>query len=176
MPRPRPIHAPVTRLASIRAAQRAGADKDRWWHPPGGFDVLCWREERETWRPRWGFGALYWAAQENKLAAVRLLLTSGTDPNDEDEAAMCRGFGSPLDSAFSGMRVGLALLLLAGGTDPIRAFFPAASRPTMIEISSLASSYGRTWQRVSRRATVMVAAVDLVVLAQTRRGAAALPE
>ena len=157
MPKRRSIHAPVTRPASIRAAQRAGADKDRWWHPPGGFDVLCWREERQTWRPRWGFGALYWAAQENKLAAVRLLLTSGTDPNDEDEAGGCRAFGSPLEGAYSGGQVGLAVLLLAAGTDPVSAFI--GRPPTTTEISSLASSYARTW----RRATAIVAAVDLVV-------------
>ena len=63
--------------------------------------------------PPVGIGALYWAAQENKLAAVRLLLTSGTDPNDEDEAGGCRAFGSPLEGAYSGGQVGLAVLLLA---------------------------------------------------------------
>ena len=171
---PGAIPAPVTRPASIRAALRAGADRDRWGLPLGGFELLDWDDERHGWRPRRGSDALDWPAEDNTLGAVRLLLTSGVDPNPE--RPNCWAYGSPLEGAFSGMRVGLALLLLAGGTDPIRAFFPAASRPTMIEISSLASSYGRTWQRVSRRATVMVAAVDLVVLAQTRRGAAALPE
>ena len=172
MPKARPIPAPVTRPASIRAALRAGADRDRWGLPLGGFELLYWDDERHGWRPRRGSDALDWPAEDNTLGAVRLLLTSGVDPNPE--RPNCWAYGSPLEGAYSGGQVGLALLLLAAGTDPVSAFI--GHPPTTTEISSLASSYGRTWQRVSRRATVMVAAVDLVVLAQTRRGAAALPE
>ena len=172
---PGAIPAPVTRPASIRAALRAGADRDRWGLPLGGFELLDWDDERHGWRPRRGSDALDWPAEDNTLGAVRLLLTSGVDPNPE--RPNCWAYGSPLEGAYSGMPSGPGAVA-SGRAVPTRS--APSSRPlrvpTTTEISSLASSYGRTWQRVSRRATVMVAAVDLVVLAQTRRGAAALPE
>ena len=49
-------------------------------------------------------------------------------------APNCWTYGSPLEGAYSGRKVGLALLLLAAGTDPVRAFI--GHPPTTTEILS----------------------------------------
>ena len=109
--RSRPIPAPVIRPAPIRAALRVGAIREYWWDPPGAR-----REDgRHGWRPRGVSGALHWAADENNLGAVRLLISSGVDPNDPE----CQIFGGPLYAAERRKQEGLVLLLLGAGTNPI---------------------------------------------------------
>lgn len=159
MKTPRTIHAPAARPASIRAALRAGADKDRWGLPLGGFELVDWDDERHEWRPRRRSDAVDWGAEDNILGAVRLLLTSGVDPNPERPNSWT--YGSPLEGAYSGRQVGLALLLLAAGTDPVSAF--VGRPPTTTEISRRAARHGPGWRPISRRGAVIAAAIERVV-------------